>query len=236
MDRTLPESKRPRRSGTSAAPDTGKASSRDPAHTRVHEAGSDSCRAPRASPRDSRASAASPGARAGACESAPRFAGVCAESRRSRWRLNSPKATARSPGARAGAWGAVLRFAGVCTESRRSRRRVWSSPEGHLGHSLPPGRICRSLEGERIFPALQDPGSTSLLGTVHVAFLLAIPQMADRNHSGSCQCPGSSFCTDFKWPNSIFVLFLPDFALIPIERNINFVNILGHSGIQTELF
>lgn len=82
-----------------------------------------------AQPRDSRTSAASPGARAGACESAPRFAGVCAESRGSRWRLNIPKATTRSPGARAGAWGAVLRFAGVCTESRRSRRRVWSSPE-----------------------------------------------------------------------------------------------------------
>ena len=37
--------------------------------------------------------------------------------------------------------------------------------QGHLGHSLHPGRIWRSLEGERIFPALQDPGSTSLLGT-----------------------------------------------------------------------
>lgn len=73
------------------------------------------------------------------------------------------------------AWG----WQGWRTTQELGDQPVPAAPQGHLGHSLPPGRICRSLEGERIFPALQDPGSTSLLETVHVAFLLAIPQVRD---------------------------------------------------------
>ena len=114
-------------------------------------------------PRSSRTSSASPGARAGACEAAPRFAGVCTESRRSRRRVgSSPEVRgrlSRVPRANAEACGAAPGFSAALAGRVASAGRPWALPQasGRRSYLTPPPPPAADPQGPRrplgCFPA-----------------------------------------------------------------------------------